>query len=87
MPAKSFSRVRLFVTLCPVAHQAHLSMEFSRQEYCGGLPCPPPGNLPDSGIEPMSLRSLISPTLQADSLLPSHWEARLNVSREEILSH
>ena len=38
-------------------------MEFSRQEYWSGLPCPPPGDLPDSGIEPRS------PTLQADSLL------------------
>jgi len=50
-----------------VAHQAPLSMRFSRQEYWGGLPCPPPGDLPDAGIEPMS------PALQADSLLLSHW--------------
>ena len=32
-------------------------MEFSRKEYWSGLPCPPPGDLPDSGIEPASLRS------------------------------
>ena len=38
---------------------------FSRQEYWSGLLCPPPGDLPDPGIEP---RSLMSPTLQADSL-------------------
>ena len=31
-----------------VAYQAPLSMEFSRQEYCSGLPFPPPGDLPDS---------------------------------------
>ena len=31
-----------------------LSMGFSRQEYWSGLPCPPPGELPDSGIEPAS---------------------------------
>ena len=37
-----------------VAHQAHLSMEFSRQEYWSGLPCPPPGDLPDPGFEPAS---------------------------------
>ena len=37
-----------------VAHQAPLSMEFSRQEYWNGLPFPTPGNLPDSGIEPES---------------------------------
>ena len=45
-----------------VAHQAPLSMEFSRQEYWSGLPFPPPGDLPDPGIEPRS------PALQADSL-------------------
>ena len=87
MPAKCFSHVQLFVILWPIAHQAHLSMEFSRQEYCSGLPCHPPGDLPDPGIEPMSLMPLVSPALQADSLLPSHCEAGLDVSREEILSH
>ena len=46
------SRVQLFATLWTVAHQAPLSMGFSRQEYWSGLPCPPPRNLPDSGIEP-----------------------------------
>ena len=61
-----FSRVQLFVTLWPVAHQAPLSMGFSRQEYWSGLPCPPPGDLPDPGIKPGS------PALQADSLLLSH---------------
>ena len=40
-----------------VAHQAPLSMEFSRQEYWSGLTCPPPGDLPDPGIEPTSLMS------------------------------
>ena len=39
------------------ARQAPLSMGFSRQEYWSGLPCPPPGDLPDSGIEPTSLKS------------------------------
>ena len=46
-----------------VACQAPLSMGFSRQEYWNGLPCPPPGDLPNPGIKPRS------PTLQADSLL------------------
>ena len=40
-----------------VAHQAPLSMGLSRQEYWSGLPCPPPGDLPDPGIEPASLMS------------------------------
>ena len=42
---KSLSRVRLFATLWTVAHQAPLSMGFSRQEYWSGLPFPPPGDL------------------------------------------
>ena len=37
-----------------VAHQAPLSMEFSKQEYWSGLPFPSPGDLPDSGIERLS---------------------------------
>ena len=48
------------LTLWTVACQAPLSMEFSRQEYWSGFPCPPPGDLPDPGIEP---RSLMSPAL------------------------
>ena len=56
--AKSFSCVLFFVTLQTVAHQAPLSMGFSRQEHCSGLPCPPPGDLPDPGTEPISLTSL-----------------------------
>ena len=60
--------VRVVVSqLCPtvtpwtVAHQAPLSMEFSRQEYCSGLPFPSLRDLPDSEVEPGS------PALQADS--------------------
>ena len=49
-----------------VAHQAPLSMEFSRQEYWSGLPFPSPGDLPNPGIEP---ESPASPALQVDSLL------------------
>ena len=45
------------LTLTPwtVAHQASLSMGFSRQEHWSGLPFPPPRDLPDPGIEPVSL--------------------------------
>ena len=49
-----FSPIQLFVTPWTVALQAALSMGFSRQEYWVAwheLPCPPPGDLPDSGIE------------------------------------
>ena len=52
-----FSHVRLVVTPWAVALHAPLSMGFSRQGYWNGLPCPPPGDLPDPGIDPVSLRS------------------------------
>jgi len=45
------------VTLWTIAHQDPLSKGFSRQEYWSGLPCPPPGDLPDLGITSMSLKS------------------------------
>ena len=52
-----FSCVHLCETLWTVAHQAPRSMGFSKQEYWSGLPCPPPGDLPDPKTEPASLRS------------------------------
>ena len=48
------SHVQLFATPWTVAHQALLSMGFSREEYWCGLPWPPPGDLPDLGIKPAS---------------------------------
>ena len=57
------SHVQLFVTPWTVAYLAPPSMEFSKQEYWSGLLFPPPGDLPNPGIEPGS------PTLQADALL------------------
>ena len=53
-----------FVTLWTVAHQAPLSIGFSRQECWSGLPFPPPGDLPNPGIEPQF------PALQPDSEPP-----------------
>ena len=47
----------LCVAVWTVAHQALLSIGFSRQEYWSGLPCPPPWDLPNPGIEPKSLTS------------------------------
>ena len=52
---QSLSLVCLFATLWSLAHQAPLSMGFSRQDYWSGLPFPYPGDLPDPGTEPMSL--------------------------------
>ena len=67
-----FSHVRLCATLWTVALQTPLSMGFSRQEYWSGLPCPSPGNLPNPGIEPMSL---MSPALAGRFFTPTAtWE-------------
>ena len=58
-------------TLCnpwTVAHQAPQSVGFPRQEYWSGLPFPPPGALPDPGIQHWQ----VSPAWQVDSLLLSH---------------
>ena len=54
----AFSRVQLFAIPWTAAHQAPLSMEFSRQEYWNRLPFPTPGDFPDLGIKPESLASL-----------------------------
>ena len=54
------SSIRLCATLWTIACQAPLSMEFSRQEYWSGLPCPFSGDLPDAGIK---LVTLMSPAL------------------------
>ena len=51
MHAQSLSCVLLFATPWTVVCQAPLSMKSSRQEYWSGLPFPPPGYLPDSGIK------------------------------------
>ena len=59
---QSLSCVQLFVTPWTVAHQASLSMEFSRQGYWSRLPFLSPGDLPKPGIKPES------PALQAESL-------------------
>ena len=60
-----FSYVWLIATLWTVVHQAPLSMRFCRQEYWGGFPCPPSGDLPNPGIKSTSPAS---PALQVDSL-------------------
>ena len=61
---KPCSCIGLFMIPWTVAHQAPLSMEFSRQECWSGLLFPSPGDLPDPGTKSRS------PALQADSLLP-----------------
>ena len=70
-----------FETTWAVAHQAPLSMGFSRQEYWSGLPFPPSEDLPDPGIEPMSL---VSPALACRffTTLPPCAEAETRVCIE-----
>ena len=69
-----FSSVQFFVTLMD---QAPLSVRFSRQEYQSGLPCPPSGDLPDSGIRPASLTS---PALADRFFITSAtWEAPIKL--------
>ena len=72
MCAKSLQLcLTLFDPMDYLAHQAPLFMGFSRQEYWSGLPCPPPGDLPDPGIEPTS------PALAGGFLTTSTtWEAQ-----------
>ena len=86
-------QLRLFATLWTVACQAPLSMGFSRQESWSGLPGPPPGDLPNPGIEP---ESPVSPAL-ADGFFTASatWEAcitpvtrlKLNTTVETIQSN
>ena len=73
-----FSLVQLFATLWTLASQAPLSMGFSRQEYWSGSPCSPPEDLPDPGIEPLSLTS---PALASGFFTSSAtWEGQTDLS-------
>ena len=73
MRVKALGCVWLLVTSWTVTHQAPLSIGFSRWEYWSGLPCPSPGDLPDLGIEPMSL---ISPALASRFfIISATWKA------------
>ena len=68
------SHVRLFETLWTVARQAPLSMGFSRQEYWSGLPFTSPQDLPNPGIEPVSLES--PPLAGGFFTISTTWEAQ-----------
>ena len=74
---------------CVLSRQAPLSMRFHWQEYWSGLPFPPPGDLPDPGIEPASPAS---PALEANSY---YWvtgegqvenEEKVNIANDQLLS-
>ena len=71
-----------------VAHQAPLSMGISRKEYWSGLPCPPPGHLPNPGIEPRSSEyRLILYHLPDSQGVPCVFVStfRIKIPREEII--
>ena len=71
----------LFATPWTVAHQAPPTMGFSRQEHWSGPPSPPPGDLPDTGVEPGS------PPLQADSLQSEQGTYELLIRDKAIKEH
>ena len=83
MHTQLLSRVQLFATLWTVARQAPLSMVFSRQEYWNGLPFPPPGDLLNPGIKPMSTSY---PALASRLFtISTTWEDLLMYDSEHIL--
>ena len=78
---RMLSHVQFFCDPWTVAHQAPLSMGFSRQEYWSRLPCPSPGDLPHPGIKPTSLVSL---PWQADSLPLRHLGSALPLEVQSL---
>ena len=79
-----FSCAQLFVTPWTAALQTPLFMGFSRQEYWSGLPWPPLGDLPDPGIETMSLTS---PILAGGPFFSATWEAQFGRVRRQSLTY
>ena len=80
---KSLSCVQLFATSWTISYQAPLSMQFSRQEYWSGLPFPFPGDLPNVGIEHVSLCLL---HCLADSLPLGHLGRKRHLGCFQILA-
>ena len=78
-----FSHFLLSAILWATARQAPLSMGFSRQEFWSGLPCPPPGHVPDLGIEPVFL---MSPAL-TDGFFSTTWEVLWDISAASLSQH
>ena len=76
-----FSSVQLCATLWTVACQAPLSVGFSREEYWSGLPCLPPGDLPNPGIEP----SVFTSPAQAGRFFTTSttWETNVQNPRKQ----
>ena len=80
-----FSHIQLFALLQTVALQVPLSMGFSRQENWSGLPCPPPGDFPNPGNQPVSLTS---PALTGRFFTTSTtWEVLYKITDMNIYDH
>ena len=80
---RCFSWAQLFTIPRAVAHQAPLSMGFSRQEKWNGFPCPPPADLPDSGIKPTSHVSCVGrPVLYHKNLYQTFTRLKLQKIRQ-----
>ena len=79
-----FSRVWLFATPWTVPRQVPLAMGFSRHTYWSGLPCPPPGTLPEPVIEPISP---VYNALQVDSLLLNYQGSPLHLSSQHYAKY
>ena len=86
MHAQSLSCIQLFVTSWSVAHQAPLSMRFSRQEYWNGLPFPPAGDFPNPRIVPSLLCWQVDSTteLPAKTLMLGKTEGEKRRGRQRL---
>ena len=82
MLSRHFSQIRLFITVRTIAQHAPLSMGFLQARMLEWVACSPPGNLPDPGIEPTSLKS---PALAGRFLITSAaWEAPVSFHLDSI---
>ena len=81
-----FSHVQLFVALWTIAHQPPLSMGFSRQEYWTVFPYPPPGDLPNSGLNSPFLHLLHRQVGSLPLVPPGKPHLRLHLSKRSTSS-
>ena len=81
---QSLSHVQLFVAPWTVAHQAALSMEFSRQEYWDGLPFPSPGDLPTPGNKGIMMRYSIQEDVKDSKFVKQLSSSKRIVVQKEI---
>ena len=78
-PTGKVPSVRLGLSASPCARQAPLSLGLSRKEYWSGLPCPPPGDLPDAGLKLVSLMFLHWQMGSLPLVLPAKPESAIGI--------